>query len=52
MEVTAAEETSAKVFEVNSKGQEAAEEDPVAVRHALLLHEIEAIDEYWGPTFR
>ncbi|KAK3881186.1 hypothetical protein Pcinc_011602 [Petrolisthes cinctipes] len=52
MEVTAVEETSAKVFEVNSKGQEAAEEDPVAVRHALLLHEIEAIDEYWGPTFR
>lgn len=24
----------------------------MALRHELLLHEIEAIDEYWGPTFR
>lgn len=48
MEVTAREELS----ELSSKGQEATEEDPIAQRHELLLREIEAIDEYWGPTLR
>lgn len=48
MEVTAREEPS----ELSSKSQENVEEDPVALRHELLLREIEAIDEYWGPTLR
>lgn len=51
MEVTLREET-AKTLESPAKGQDATEDDPVALRHELLLHEIEAIDEYWGPTFR
>lgn len=48
MEVTGREELS----ELSLKGQETTEEDPVALRHELLLREIEAIDEYWGPTLR
>ncbi|KAK8388611.1 hypothetical protein O3P69_020538 [Scylla paramamosain] len=47
MEVTREEPS-----ELSSKSQENVEEDPVALRHELLLREIEAIDEYWGPTLR
>lgn len=46
MEVPLEEESTT---DVTNKG---GEEDPVSLRHELLLHEIEAIDEYWGPTFR
>ena len=28
------------------------EEDALAQKHELFLNEIEAIEEYWGPTFR
>lgn len=53
MEVTAQEEKDApKTSDLPPKGPETTEDDPVAVRHELLLREIEAIDEYWGPTFR
>lgn len=51
MEVTGQEDLS-KTSDLSNKGLEAGEEDPVAQRHDLLLREIEAIDEYWGPTFR
>ena len=27
-------------------------EESVAHHHELFLQEIEAVDEYWGPTFR
>lgn len=53
MEVTGREEKEAqKISDSSPKGLETAEDDPVSVRHELLLREIEAIDEYWGPTFR
>ncbi|KAG7175722.1 putative Exocyst complex component 6B-like 2 [Homarus americanus] len=51
MEVTVQEDT-ARTSDSSNKGPETGEEDPVALRHELLLREIEAIDEYWGPTFR
>ncbi|CAL4109174.1 unnamed protein product, partial [Meganyctiphanes norvegica] len=41
-----------KTSEYANKGHDGAEEDPLAARHELFLREIEAIDEYWGPTFR
>lgn len=34
------------------KGLEISEEETTNQRHELLLHEIEAIEQYWGPTFR
>nr|XP_045609242.1 exocyst complex component 6B-like [Procambarus clarkii] len=52
MEVTVQEDDPATTTYPPNKGSEAAQEDPVSLRHELLLHEIEAIDEYWGPTFR
>ena len=52
MEISESPGGPPKITSEESKNSEEAEEDPVAVRHELLLHEIEAIEEYWGPTFR
>ena len=46
-------EDSSKNPDTNIKvNNESTEEDALAQRHELFLREIEAIDEYWGPTFR
>ncbi|KAB7498208.1 Exocyst complex component 6 [Armadillidium nasatum] len=39
-------------IDINIKTTELTEEDSVDQKHELFLHEIEAIEEYWGPTFR
>ncbi|KAL7631910.1 UNVERIFIED_CONTAM: hypothetical protein RMT77_017789 [Armadillidium vulgare] len=39
-------------IDINIKSTELTEEDSVDQKHELFLHEIEAIEEYWGPTFR
>ena len=52
MEKTEISNEFKKVENTVSKVCEPTEEDAIAQRHELFLREIEAIDEYWGPTFR